>query len=216
MATIIETVEELETKLQEDLAWRKKEMLSIKMMADKGDANESILLRSGITMLCAHFEGFVKLASNCYVKYVSAQKINNCLLKDNFMAYSLTNAIKQCSNTEKISVYQKVIDKVRGIYDVPFCVKKDVISTHSNPSSTELKEIVASIGLETDIFDLKANYIDSNLLNNRHKVVHGERYPIDKEDFRKTFEVIMGLIEQYEELIVQAADEKKFMKESND
>ena len=49
MAAKIETVEELETKLQEDLAWRKKEMLSIKMMADKGDANESILLRSGIT-----------------------------------------------------------------------------------------------------------------------------------------------------------------------
>lgn len=216
MAAKIETVEELETKLQEDLAWRKKEMLSIKMMADKGDANESILLRSGITMLCAHFEGFVKFASNCYVKYVSAQKINTCLLKDNFMAYSLTNAIKQCSNTEKISVYQKVIDKVRGIYDAPFCEKRDVISTHSNPSSTELKEIVTSIGLETDIFDLKANYIDSNLLNNRHKVVHGECYPIDKEDFRKTFEVIMELIEQYEELIVQAADEKKFMKESND
>lgn len=42
MAAKIETVEELETKLQEDLAWRKKEMLSIKMMADKGDANESI------------------------------------------------------------------------------------------------------------------------------------------------------------------------------
>ena len=104
MAAKIETVEELETKLQEDLAWRKKEMLSIKMMADKGDANESILLRSGITMLCAHFEGFVKFASNCYVKYVSAQKINTCLLKDNFMAYSLTNAIRQCSNTEKMCI----------------------------------------------------------------------------------------------------------------
>ena len=132
------------------------------------------------------------------------------------MAYSLTNAIKQCSNTEKISVYQKVIDKVRGIYDAPFYEKRDVISTHSNPSSSELKEIVASIGLETDIFELKANYIDSNLLNNRHKVVHGERYPIDKEDFRITFEVTMELIEQYEGLIVQAAEEKKFMKESND
>lgn len=216
MAKKIETVEDLETKLQEDLAWRKKEMLSIKMMADKGDANESILLRSGIAMLCAHFEGFVKFASNCYIKYVSAQKINNRLLKDNFMAYSLTGVMKQCSNTEKISVYQKIVDKVRGIYDEPFCEKRDVISTHSNPSSTELKEIVASIGLETDIFDLKANYIDKNLLDNRHKVVHGERYPIDKEDFKKTFEVIMELIEQYEGLIVQAADEKKFLKESND
>ena len=216
MAKKIETVEDLETKLQEDLAWRKKEMLSIKMMADKGDANESILLRSGIAMLCAHFEGFVKFASNCYIKYVSAQKINNCLLKDNFMAFSLTNVIKNCSNTKKISVYQKVVDKMREIYDVPFSKKKDVISTHSNPSSTELKEIIATIGLETDIFDLKANYIDSNLLNYRNRIVHGERYPIDKEDFRKTFDVIMELIEQYEELIVRAADEKKFMKESND
>lgn len=216
MSAKIETVEMLETKLQKDLAWRKKEMLSIKMMAEKGDANESILLRSGITMLCAHFEGFIKFASNCYVKFVSAQKIKNRLLKDNFMAFNLTSVMKKCSNTEKISAYQNVVDKVRTIYDEPFNEKKDVISTHSNPSSTELKEIVASIGLETDIFDLKANYIDSNLLSNRHKVIHGERYPIDKEDFKKTFDVIMELIEKYEELIVQAADGKKFLKESND
>lgn len=216
MSAKIETVEKLETKLQKDLAWRKKEMLSIKMMVEKGDANESILLRSGITMLCAHFEGFIKFASNCYVKFVSAQKIKNRLLKDNFMAFNLASVMKKCSNTEKISVYQNVVDKVRTIYDEPFNEKNDVISTHSNPSSTELKEIVASIGLETDIFDLKANYIDSNLLSNRHKVIHGERYPIDKEDFKKTFNVIMELIEKYEELIVQAADGKKFLKESND
>lgn len=216
MARKIETVEDLETILQNDLAWRKKEMLSIKMMAEKGDANESILLRSGITMLCAHFEGFVKFSSNCYVKFVSAQKIKNRLLKDNFIAFNLTDVMKQCSNTKKISVHQKVVDKMRRIYDEPFCEKHDVISTHSNPSSKELKEIVASIGLDTDIFDLKANYIDSNLLSNRHKVIHGERYPIDKEDFKKTFDVIMELIEAYEELIVQAADERKFLKESND
>lgn len=210
MSTKIETVEKLETKLQEDLAWRKKEMLAIKIMVDKSDGNENILLRSGITMLCAHFEGFVKFASNCYVKYVSAQNIKSGLLKDNFMAYSLADVINRCSTTEKISVYQKVVDKMYEIYEKPFFEKRNMISTHSNPSSKELKEIVASIGLETDIFDLKANYIDNNLLSNRHKVVHGERHQIDKDDFKTTFDVIMELLEQYEELIVQAADGKSF------
>ena len=70
----IKTIEKLEELLLQDLAWRKKEMLSLKILVDKDQVNEPILLRAGIALLCAHFEGFIKRASNCYIGYISEQK----------------------------------------------------------------------------------------------------------------------------------------------
>ena len=50
-----------------------------------------------------------------------------------------------------------------------------------------------TIGIESDIFETKATYIDSSLLEKRHKVVHGERSDLDKEDFLTTFKIIIDL-----------------------
>lgn len=70
----IKTVETLEELLMQDLAWRKKEMFSLKILVEKDEINEPILLRAGIALLCAHFEGFIKRASNYYIGYVAEQK----------------------------------------------------------------------------------------------------------------------------------------------
>ena len=86
------------------------------------------------------------------------------------------------------------------------------ISTHSNPSSAELEEILETIGIESDIFETKATYIDSSLLEKRHKVVHGERSDLDKEDFLTTFKIIIDLVEEYKTLLVNAADNKIYMR----
>lgn len=76
----------------------------------------------------------------------------------------------------------------------------------------ELKEIMSILGIESDIFETKANYIDSSLLANRHRVVHGEKTDFEKTDFLSTFEIIMQLIEDYEKLIIESVEEKKYMK----
>ena len=54
-------------------------------------------------------------------------------------------------------------------------------------SSAELEEILETIGIESDIFETKATYIDSSLLEKRHKVVHGERSDLDQRRFFNNF-----------------------------
>lgn len=56
----IKNIEQLEEILMSDLAWRKKEMLSLRLLVEKDSVNESILIRAGMALLCAHFEGFIK------------------------------------------------------------------------------------------------------------------------------------------------------------
>lgn len=212
----IRTVEQLEELLTQDLAWRKKEMFSLKILVERDQVNEPILLRAGIALLCAHFEGFIKRASNCYIGYVSEQKKTYSELKDNFAALKMEKEFKNCAKSDKHSVHKKLLMTHNELITKTFKEKYDennpFISTHSNPSSTELKEILETIGIESNIFETKATYIDSSLLQKRHSVVHGERSDLDKEDFLTTFRIIIELIEEYKNLIINAADNKKYLR----
>ena len=212
----IKTVETLEELLMQDLAWRKKEMFSLKILVEKDEINEPILLRAGIALLCAHFEGFIKRASNYYIGYVAEQKKPYSELKKNFAALKMKKEFKYCSLSEKHIVHKRLLMTYDALATRTFKEKYDennpFISTHSNPSSKELKEILETIGVDSDIFETKATYIDSSLLEKRHHVVHGDRSELDKSDFFTTFKIIIELIEAYKDLIIDAADKKEYLK----
>lgn len=212
----IRTVEELEDKLEQDMAWRKKEILSLKLLIESDELNRRILLRAGIALLCAHFEGFIRTASNFYVVYVSNQKIKCDNIARSLLAIKLKCDFKNCSKTEKHSVHGLMLNKIDEIKNENFFIKytedSPIISTESNPSSQVLDEILKTIGVKSDIFNTKKQYIDHSLLLNRHKVVHGERYELEYEDFKTIFNVIMELLGNYEELIIQSAEKGMFLK----
>jgi len=71
----IKTIGKLQDKLDEDLAWRKKELFDFNQIVCSDSKRESIFVRAGIAVLCAHFERFIKLAANYYVVYVSDKNI---------------------------------------------------------------------------------------------------------------------------------------------
>ncbi len=63
----LNTAEQLSDRLSHDLAWRKKELSEVKSLVETrsfSDSKHKALVRSGICLLYAHWEGFVKLAAN--------------------------------------------------------------------------------------------------------------------------------------------------------
>lgn len=210
-------IEKLQDALDKDLAWRKKEMLSLRLLVESDSVNESILLRAGIALLCAHFEGFIKYSSNCYVAYVSGQKVASNTLKNGFIAIKMEKEFKACSDSAKHSVHARLIDKYNSIVNDKY-FRLDVndeelfIKTNSNPNCDVIKDILLTLGIETDLFETKKNYIDSSLLEKRHKVVHGERSELDKKDFLTTFEIIMDLLDEFHKLICTSAENRIYLK----
>lgn len=213
----IRSVEELEDKLESDLSWRKKEILSLKILIDSDEINQKILLRAGIALLCAHFEGFIKVASNYYIVYVSNKKIKADDIINTLVAIKMNKKIKQCRETEKFSVHGEmitVLEKIKGEnFFIKYTEDSPIISTNSNPTSTVLEEILRTIGVDSDIFETKKQYIDYSLLSNRHKVVHGERHDLDYEDLISTHRTVLELLDSYKELIINAAEQELFLKE---
>lgn len=206
----------LQDKLDEDLSWRKKELLEFKHVLSNTELHETLYVRAGIALLCAHFEGFIRLAANYYVVYVSYKKIPIKNIKNNFLALKLKNKFLECSKTEKTSVHMSLFNKLEQIQEDCFFVKYSegakIISTDSSPSSEVICEIMKSIGLDFLPFESKKNYIDYNLLKNRHEIVHGERTSLTKVDFLDTFTIIMDIIEEFKNIILNAAEGELYLK----
>lgn len=211
----IKKLEKFQDLLDQDMAWRKKELIDIRLLIHS--TQNPTICRAGIALLSAHFEGFIKQAANYYVIYVASQNIKLSELHTNFVAIHSGKVFAPCATSNKITVYQKAIDDFLVNYtslnfEVRYSSENPVIKTESNPSSSVVRNIFDSIGLDFSPYETKANYIDTDLLRNRHSVVHGENIRIKISDFDNTFDIIMEIMKQFLEQIIEAAINKKYLK----
>lgn len=166
-------------------------------------------------MLCAHFEGTVKELSNYYIDYISSRNIPYCDLKTNFKALVLRSEFESVKNTAADHNRVPIIEKIESLNSENFNIvqsgHKLLISTNGNPKPETLDIILKSIGLETDIFTLKENFINNQLLSIRHDIVHGRFRDVDLVTFMETCDIVLELILKYADLIFDAADKQLFL-----
>lgn len=61
-------------------------------------------------------------------------------------------------------------------------------------------------------YEMKKNYIDTDLLSNRHGIVHGEKRFISIEDFDGTLYQVMEIMDSVRDQILDAAINKDYKK----
>ncbi len=109
------TLEMLLENLDEDFSWRIKELNIIKNKIPRvknssvRDDEQDALIRAGITILYAHWEGFVKFAADCYLNYVSLRKLKHNELQSCFLALCLKNKINELE-TNKFELQQVAVE----------------------------------------------------------------------------------------------------------
>lgn len=211
----IKTLNKLQDLIYEDFIWRKKELIDLKQVIYS--TNNPIYIRSGFALLCAHFEGFIKQVANYYLVYESSQNIPISELKCNFAAIYSANKLKPCKDSEKISVYNKFLSSFLSDYNssnfkIKYSIENPIIKTGGNPSSTIFEEIIYTLGLDFSIYETKRNYIDTDLLSNRHKIVHGERFYLKKEEFNQTLKNVIDIMELFNDQVFVAAQKKYYLK----
>lgn len=211
----IKKLEKLQDLLDRDMAWRKKELIDIKLLVHS--TKNPVFCRVGIALLSAHFEGFIKQAANYYIIYVASQNIKIADLCTNFAAIHSGKVFDPCAHSDKITVYQKAIDDFLLNYNtrtfqLQYSNEHPIIKTEGNPSSKVLKNIFDSIGLDFSPYETKIKYIDADLLSNRHSIVHGEKLYIEISDFDNTFDIIIEIMGQFSDQIIEAAINKTYLK----
>ena len=212
----IKNLNDLEEKIDNELAWRKKELTSIKVDVESSEIKEkseqSRAIRSGIAMLYAHWEGAIKSIAEFYLIYVSGLNLKYGELKNNFLAIAIKNSLNEFEDTKKATIHNKLIDNVYSkkneISQIP-C--KNIIKTDSNLKMDIFKEIAATRGIDDNPYML----IDQRLLGNRNKIAHGERLETldgisNPSDYIELHKTIIELIDKFAQNIKDAAQNEDY------
>ncbi|WP_016952868.1 MAE_28990/MAE_18760 family HEPN-like nuclease [Anabaena sp. PCC 7108] len=210
----IRTAEQLSDILATDLAWRKKELSEVKSLIELKNVSpqrHNALIRSGVCILYAHWEGFVKLAANSYLEYVAMQKLCYDQLASNFLALAMKEKLKETKETNKVSLYIPVCDFFLSQLNTRCSLPKKAISTASNLSSEILKEISHILGLDFSLYSTKSKLIDEKLLEARNKIAHGNDLIIDREEYIELHTEVIAMLDIFRNQIENAAVNKDFM-----
>ncbi|WP_339288659.1 MAE_28990/MAE_18760 family HEPN-like nuclease [Paenibacillus sp. FSL E2-0201] len=216
----LKELESLEDAIEKDLSWRKRELLQLRMAIKKNNTSlgKSTLIRSGISLLCAHWEGFVRSAANYYVLYIIDNKFKVNELTNNFVAFFVRETFSKIEDTKKISVYTSVLDYIDRSSTRKFTLEytdepfNRIINTESNLSFKLFKEILISLNLDYSRYKLRDKYIDYEMLKQRHEIVHGEDYRRKDYNYEELYNQVIWIMEDFKNQIVDAAEEKRHIK----
>lgn len=212
----IRTIDNLSTYLDSDLIWRKKELSALRFFIGQANNDQGryrALSRCGITMLYAHWEGFIKNASRGYLEYIAMQHLRNDELTPNLLTLSLRSSVSFSSQSRKHSEYGKLTDFfLSGLSKHARLPFKTGLDTESNLSSTVLKEITWCLGIDYSPYVSKEKFIDSSLLARRNHIAHGQDIEISTSEFEEMRTIVIDMMTYLKTEIENSAIQRKFVK----
>ncbi|MBU1170502.1 MAG: hypothetical protein KKD44_13145 [Proteobacteria bacterium] len=210
----IRSSEDLTDRLAQDLIWRKRELSDLKYLITSAYSHRrvSVLGRSGIALLYAHWEGYIKKSSEFYLEFIRMQRLKNKDLANNFLAIAVNQQFHKVTNTSKYSSYINIVDFFKTkLNDRSIFSHKTVIDTESNLTSKVFKEIISTLGFDYSYYEPLEKLIDSKILGRRNKIAHGETQPIDVSEYLLLHDRIIEMLENYRTLIENAVVLKQYL-----
>lgn len=212
----VRTVDELADRLDEGMAWRRVELQALKAAitdAEKqspGSPLSRALARSGIAMLYAHWEGYVKDSCTAYVEFLARRRLRCDELCDGLLRTVLESLGKRAVTGDEEALLT-LIDAVRRPGDSRARIPKlTMVDTKSNLRFKVLCEILSQIGFSADEFNTKDKLIDVSLCDRRNSIAHGrENFPAPG-DFATLLNEVFEMMERVGDIIMSGARRKSY------
>lgn len=212
----VRTVGELEDHLDAALAWRRIELQTLKAQIQAAYQNSTqspltrVLARSGIALLYAHWEGYVKESCQAYVDYVAKRRLKIVELNDGLLKVVLGQLNRRSVSGDEAATLA-LIQAVRRPDIARARIPKDsIVDTKSNLRSTVLSEILNYIGFDPDAFLTKNNLIDKTLCDGRNAIAHGRDFYPDPDEFDTLHDEVMSMLEEIRDTILLHARDQRY------
>lgn len=197
--------------IQSERAWRKKELTSIKsLIHGSRRSNTEVLIRSGVLLLYAHWEGYVKKVCEGFFCYMNFKGLKYSQLQPNFMALGVSEEFNWNFPQKKYSSYAKAVTFVLNKaqernFNIDVSARVD---TKSNLNYEVLLNLLNMLGVVYEHFENNQHHIDNRLLKYRNAIAHGERTDnnpdlnITFDDFTDLDSRIGELMDHFETLVI--------------
>ena len=214
---MIRTVNELVDRVAAELVWRRRELTDMRALVQEasGQLRCRVVIRAGVALLYAHWEGFVKATASHYLEFVASHRIPYRKLVPNFVALTLRSKFVEMRVSEKVSSANALADFFCTSLDaqsrVPY---KNVIDTKSNLSSKVLLDILAALGLGANQFETRLNFIDANLVNPRNHIAHGEALELTVDEYLSLHDDVIALIDTFRNEVENSSILRRFERDA--
>lgn len=208
----IRTLADLQDALDKALAWRLKEIAYVKSNAKSLKSfAQAALLRAGVPLIYAHWEGFVKGASEAYLEYVANKHLRYEELASCFVVFAAKRHVANLAQSNRATVNIGAVDFFRNSTGKQANISlSGAVNTEANLSSVVFENIATSLGVPMDQYVAYANLLDKSLLERRNKIAHGEYLDIDAAAFENLADEVLGLLRMYKTDIENMASMNAF------
>lgn len=205
--TRLRTLTDLQDVLDADHAWRIKELanygLALKASTSVG---QPTLVRAGVPLLYAHWEGFIKSTSLAYLDYVNNQRLRYDQLSSCFVVFGAKRHIVHLTSSSKSRVNIEAVDFfVRSMGDRANLNSATAVATDANLSSSVFENIAVSLGVDSARYRPRFNLIDESLLKRRNRIAHGEYLDLGETEYRELVGEVTLLMRWYKDDVLNAA-----------
>ncbi len=192
----IRTLSQLQDALDRDISWRLKEIADLKLSVRSANSlSQSTLIRAGVPLLYAHWEGFVKNSTKSYILFVEGQRLKYEELASSFVVFGAKKHIRSLTESSRTSVNIAAVEFFLVKMSERANFSSDLlVNTKANLNSEVFENIILSVGIDPQPYQAKYNLIDASLLNHRNKIAHGENLELDPESYRKLADEVIILI----------------------
>jgi MAE_28990/MAE_18760-like HEPN len=203
---------QLEIHLDRALAWRKKELTSLKfVVTSAAAAAQPVLLRAALGLLYAHWEGYIKDSASAYVRHAADQALPLRNLTPNFLTMALQGKIRRLRDAERLVAQLPFVELLRGgLADIAKIQWSQVVKTRANLKSVVFREIVVSLGLDFTPFALKAKPVIDVLVDKRNSIVHGRGSPVTETEYDVLHSGVIEMLDEFTRQLELAADKKGY------
>ena len=203
----IRSLTQLTEYLEEELAWRKRELTTLRFMLGSRRAHErQLLLRAALCVLYAHWEGFVRAAATGYLSFVATRGLRFRELTPNFVARGLRSEILQAGQSNRPTIHTALTTRLMlGLSEPASMDWENSVETRSNLGSENLNEILCLLGLDNESYRSKQVLLDKKLLEKRNLIAHGRQTEIELDDYFGLHDEIVQLVEKFRTDVENAA-----------
>ena len=213
----IRSLIELQDELDKEMSWRVKEIAAMKSSVTAANAlGRNTVIRAGIALSYAHWEGFIKNTSEAYLAFLNGKKIPYKELQDCFVALGLRSEIAKARHKSDATVAMSAVDFIRNEGDSKSSFAlKHAVDTKSNLNSEVFDGIARSLNISVGFYEPRYKFIDESLLGRRNKAAHGEYLDINHEDWKTIADEVLKLLRQFKNDIENCASSETYKKPTN-
>ncbi len=170
--------------LDADISWRGREISTFRLASKGKHVDRDTFIRAGVAIVYAHWEGFIKSASEAYLEYVNNQGHRYRELKTCFIVFGMKGKLVQLGDSKQARTNIEILDFVMSELDKPSKMAlSNAIRTDSNLNSIVFRNIATSIDVPITQYESRFPLIDESLVGRRNSIAHGEYLGLEPDEF---------------------------------